>query len=257
MRGILATFVFLLLVPLVSAAYISLQTSVDVNETVALINVTHLGDEPAYQVQVISEFLGQTYKSEVKDKLNVGDVFTTSFPIDFTGQPEGTYPLLTTVHYQDANDYLFSALLSRIVKNGLPSRSELSAELSDAEIKDSVRVKVGVKNLGDEEKSASVFLFMSEEFKVKDNRKAVTLAPKSAQDVVFEVENFGARAGSTYSFYAIVEYDDATGHYGALDSGAVKVLEKKFAFLDTRVIVIALVAIVLIFVVLQFRKKRR
>ena len=247
----------ILLVPLVSASYISLQTSVDINETAATINVTHLGDEPAYQVQVISRFLGNTYKSDIKDKLEVGETFTTTFTIDFGGYSVGTYPLLTTVHYQDANDYLFSALLSKLVKNGVPSRSEVAVELGDAEIKDSVKVKASVKNLGEESKTASIILFMSEEFKVKDNNRTVTLAPKSAEDVVFEVENFGARAGSTYTFYAIVEYDAEDGHYGAMDSGGMRVLEKKYALFSTKVIVAILAVIVIIFIILQFRKKKK
>jgi hypothetical protein len=257
MRGILTVFVALLLVQLASAAYISLQTSVDVNETAGIINVTHLGDEPAYQVQVISKFLGNTYKSDIKDKLEVGEAFTTAFPIDFNGYSVGTYPLLTTVHYQDANDYLFSALLSKLVKNGVPSRSEVAVELGDAEIKDSVKVKASVKNLADQSRSASIFLFMSEEFKVKDNNRTVTLGPKSSEDVVFEVENFGARAGSTYTFYAIAEYDAGDGHYGAMDSGGMRILEKKYALFNTKVIVAVLAVIVIIFIILQFRKKKK
>lgn len=259
MKGYLAGIVGLMVVLLasfVSASYITIQTTAETNSTGGTISVTNNGDESAHQVQIISEILDSTYKSEIKSELKVGETFLTKLPIDLSDKNAGTYPLLVTIQYQDANGYLFSALVSRLVENNVQGRSEVTVELTDVEIKDSVKVPVKITNFGEETKEVSLSLFMSGEFDVKDNNKSVSVAPKSHKDVIFTVENFAARSGSAYSFFAVAEYDLQNGHYSALDSGGIRVLEKKSQLFDKKMIVIALAAIVIIFVVLQFKRKK-
>ena len=248
--------VVVLLASFASASYITMQTIAETNSTGGTINVTNNGDESAYQVQIISEILDNTYKSEIKSELKVGETFSTKLPIDLSNKKAGTYPLLVTIQYQDANGYLFSALLSRLIENNVPGRSEIVVDLQDAEIKGSVKVPVKVTNFGEQSRDVQLFLFMSGEFSVKDNNRSVSVGPKSHEDVIFTVDNFAARSGSTYAFSAIAEYDSQDGHYGAVDSGGMRVLEKKSQLFDKKMIIIALVVIVIIFVVLQFKRKK-
>jgi len=259
MRGYFTGIIGLMVVLLasfVSASYITIQTTAETNSTGGTINVTNNGDESAYQVQIISEVLDNTYTSEIKSELKVGETFSAKLPIDLSDKNAGTYPLLVTIHYQDANGYLFSALLSRLAENNVQGRSEITVELNDAEIKGSVKVPVKITNFGEETKEVSLSLFMSGEFDVKDNNKSVSVAPKSHKEVIFTVENFAARSGSAYSFFAVAEYDLQDVHYSALDSGGMRVLEKKNQLFDKRAIIIALVVIVIIFVVIQFKRKK-
>ena len=259
MRGYFTAIIVLMVVFLasfVSASYITMQTTAETNSTGGKINVTNNGDESAYQVQIISEILGNTYKSEIKNELKVGETFTTKLPINLSKNSAGTYPLLVTIHYQDANGYLFSALLSRLVENNAQSRSEIVLELNDAEIKDSVKVPVKITNFGEQSREVQLTLFMSGEFNVKDNNRSISVEPKSHKEVIFNVENFAARVGSVYSFFAVAEYDSQDGHHGTIDSGGMKVLEKKSQIFDKKTIIIALALIVLIFGVMQFKRKK-
>jgi len=258
MRGYFTGIVGLLIVFLassVSASYITMQTTMEINSTAGTINVTNNGDESAYRVQIISELLDNEYKSEIKGELKVGESFSAKIPIDLS--KDGMYPLLVTIHYQDANGFLFSALVSRLVEKNVQGRSEITVELNDAEIEESVKVPVKITNFGEEKKEVSISLFMSGEFTVKDNNQSVSVGPKSHEEVFFKVENFAARSGSTYAFYAITEYDLQDGHYSAIDAGGMRVVEKQPTKLfDKKVIMIALAVIVLIFIILQFKRKK-
>jgi hypothetical protein len=256
MKGVSALIVLLLAVPFVSASYISLQVGGEINETAGNITVTHLGDEPAYQVQVVSRVRDQVRESAIRDRLSVGESMSAAFSLNRSDKNPGMYPLLATVHYQDANGYLFSALHARFVKYILATRSEIVVELGDAEIKDEVRVPVMVKNFGETSRNARVYLFISNEFVVSENNKSIVVQPKSTEKLEFAIDNFGARPGSNYVFYAVAEYDEQEQHYGSLDSGVLKVLLEKNRFFDTKGILIALVIIVLVIIVLQFTRKK-
>jgi len=246
----------LLFLPFVSAAYISLQMTAETNDTEGTITVKHLGDETAYQVQVVSRIFDNEYKREIVDVLKVGDNFTESFSINLSSHRVGTYPLFVTVYYQDKNGYLFSTLLSKIVKNSVTSRSEISVELNDSVINDRTKVPVTIRNFGEESKNLRLFLFMSDEFIVKDNNRSIVVASKTSEDVVFEVENFGARTNSTYAFYAIAEYDEQNEHFSSISDGKMRVINIKKGFFDKNVLIFVLAAIALIFIVMQFVKKK-
>lgn len=256
MKGVSALIILLLAVPFVSASYISLQVGSEINETSGNITVTHLGDEPAYQVQVVARVRDQERESAIRDRLSVGESMSSAFSLNRSNKNPGMYPLLATVHYQDANGYLFSALHSRFIKYIIATRSEIVVELDDAEIKDAVRVPVTVKNFGETSKNVQVYLFISNEFVVPDNHRDVVVQPKSSETFEFAIDNFGARAGSNYVFYAVAEYDEQEQHYGSLDSGVLKVLLEKNRFFDTKGILIALAIIVLVIIVLQFTRKK-
>jgi len=259
MRGYFTGIIGLMVVLLasfVSASYITIQTTAETNSTGGTITVTNNGDESAYKVQVISGILGDFYKSEIRTELKVGDVFTTKLPFSLSDKPVGIYPLTVKIQYQDVNGYLFSAILSKFIENNLPSRSEITVELNDAEITNSVKLPVKITNFGEKSKDVSIFLFTSDEFTVKSNNLNVSVPSKSHKEVVFNVENFSARSGSNYSFYAIVEYDEQDGHYSAIDSGEMKVFEKKSQLFDKKLILILLVLLALFFTFMQFKKKK-
>ena len=255
--GAVTALSLLLLASFVSASYISLRTSVDATNTTSIINVTHLGDETAYQVQVVTKLLGKTFESPIKERFEVGDSIVARIPFNFSNQRTGLYPLLGAVHYQDANGYLFSVLFSKLVANKEPTRSEINVKLDDHEIRDAVRVPVTLRNLGEDSKNVHLFLFTSDEFIVTDNNLSISIGPKDEKSEVFEVKNFGARAGSNYVFYAVAEYDAQDKHYSSVDAGGMKVLLEKNRFFDTRTLIIALAVVALFLIVLQFTRKKK
>lgn len=258
MKGDCAGFILLLtilLVPFVSASFIAMQITMTTDNAANYINVTNDGDEEAHHVQLVSTFLDEKYESEIKDKLEPEESFSTILRVNLSNKIAGNYPLLTTVHYEDANGYPFSALLASLVKTKKPSRSGIALEAESAEITDKSKIKVTVKNLGAKSKDINLFLFISDEFVVKDNTRSITVGSKQSENVVFEVENLGARINSKYTFYVIAEYDEAGKHHSSLAPNTIEVKAKRTLF-DTKIILIVLALIVIIIIAMQFRKRK-
>jgi len=252
---ILIGLLIVLLAPSASASFIAMQINTEVQDSASIINVTNVGDEPAHQVQLVSKVLDKEYEGKIQDKVSVRGGFSERFPINFSDKSPGNYPLLTTVHYQDANGHMFSALSATLSKNKEPARSDIVAELKHTEIVDKVRVPVTIKNLGETSKELKVLMFISDEFIVKDNRRTIAVAPKSEEKLVFEIENFAARPKSTYVFFVISEYDEDEVHRSSINIGNLKVIEKT-RFINTKIIIAIVAALVLIVIILQLRKRK-
>ena len=257
--GGLILLLIVLLVPIASASYITMQITVEETADGNTINITNLGDEAAYRVQIISKVLDGKYESDIKDTLAPNESYSAIAEVNLSDKIPGNYPLLTTIHYQDANGYLFSALHASLVENKEePTRSEIVLQFDGLQIRDKAKIKVAVKNFGEDSKELELFLFMSDEFIVSDNIRKINIGSKKSEEAVFEVENFGARPESTYAFFAIAEYDKDGRHHTTITPGRIHVLKKSTLF-DIKIILAALALIVLIMIVLQFsrRKSRR
>ena len=111
MKRLLSLWIIIALtIPLVSASYISIQSSITVTENETIISVTNFGDEAAYNIQLSLDVNNKRMISNIKEQLNIQKSFEWNAPLSVKPKNPGKYPLILTTNYQDANSYPFSAI---------------------------------------------------------------------------------------------------------------------------------------------------
>lgn len=258
-------FLILVCSPLGSGTYISLTTQVSKeeiilkNETQLKIKLLNSGDETAYQVQV-HFLLPPQFQAPI---LSVGNLVPqVSYVKEVTlkineNLTPGTYPLGILTYYQDANGYPFSSSsFSLLIFKKVTSSSVFGAmrplSLAGKETKE---LTLKVRNLDQKDHQIKVNLFLPRELKSTSNEKILNLKPKEERDINFDISSFGALPGSSYAVFVALTYKENDLHYSSLARGTVKIVEKKEVInFSGWFPLIALIVLVLIVVIYQFRK---
>ena len=250
----------ILLSSLVSASFITMQTTTSITtseESIQLnISTINKGDEPAYNVQFIADIDGKKATSEVKQRLEVDEKFVFDKLVKNPLEKKGTYPLILTTKYEDANGYPFSAISVSTFANKEASISEIAAKLEAIELSDKGIMKLTVKNTGKTEKDLNIRLVTAKELTINNDEFELNLASKEEKTIEFEIESFSALPGSTYPIYSVIEYEEDDMHFTESGNGTVRVVEKKGIFNNQILLISALVVLLVVFIGFQFKKKK-
>ncbi|MGR3318980.1 MAG: CARDB domain-containing protein [Candidatus Anammoxibacter sp.] len=216
------------------------------------------GDEAAYNVTVSVDLDGERRLSEIRDVLNVNKSFPVEFNYDLKLEKAGKYPIIVTVDYADANMYPFSAISIPLFFYKENASADILCKVDNVEIVKRGVVNLAIKNLNEKGKDIIVRLVLSKELTVSKPIQNVQLLPHSEVKVKFGVGNFSALEGSTYSGFAIIEYEENDRHFTLVSSGLVKIIQEKKFFDKYKWIIIASVSVLLVvFIVLQFTAKSK
>ena len=91
-----------------------------------------------------------------------------------------------------------------------------------------------------------------------DDELLIELSPKEEKTLSIGIESFSALTGSTYSIYALLDYEEDGKHYSASATGVVNVVDKKrLFFMPYWLIILIIIILAALFVVLQFKGKKR
>lgn len=244
-----------------AASFISINTTVSTTVSRDTLRVTvkveNSGDEAACNGQAQISVLGQQIVTEKVKELPVGKpvIFTKDVPLD--AKTPGVYPLIVTVFYTDANQYPFSALASHVFACGAQGGPvNIMGNIDTMTLSGKGKLSLSLKNLGDAAIAATVRLVAPRELTVNGDQIDVVVPPRGEQHARFTLNNFSARAGSTYPIVAVAEYDQDGTHQTALVRGTVNIVEKKQALgLNYSVLAGILVVLVAAFIVFEkFRK---
>jgi len=247
---------FLLLIPIAAASYISIQSSITTTENETTITVTNFGDEPAYDVQLSLDINNQKAISNIKKQLNIKETFKWEEPLTTTLKNPGKYPSILTTNYQDANAYPFSAISVSTLDYKQATISDISANMDNIELSEKGKLVLTIKNLAENPKDLNIRLIAPKELTSDKGRLSINLEPKSEKAINFEIKRFSALAGSSYAVFAVIEYDEDNRHYTTHTSGIVKIIEKKNIFTNHNLLITLLVLLIIIFIYFQFRKKK-
>lgn len=169
----------------------------------------------------------------------------------------GRYPLRVTVQYRDMNGYPFSAILCANFFRGEETTSELFGTIAAEPLEGSGRLRVRLKNLARERRDFSLEMFTPRELSCADPGK-LSLDAGEEREVVVELQNFSALAGSRYPVYAIAQYEREGRHYTAILTTTVQVAAAVGLFARYRTwLVVAVVAMLLIGIISVLMKRRR
>src|SRR3989344_3979868 len=147
---------FLLLIPIAAASYISIQSSITTTENETTITVTNFGDEPAYDVQLSLDINNQKAISNIKKQLNIKETFKWEEPLTTTLKNPGKYPSILTTNYQDANAYPFSAISVSTLDHKQATISDISANMDNIELSEKGKLVLTIKNLAENPKDLNI-----------------------------------------------------------------------------------------------------
>lgn len=248
-----------------SAKYITLTHSLSMEKIVSReeaqfnISVSNLGDEPAYDVSL--SILGPpgmsstpVYLGRVDPNIPVRDSFNVSLAPDML---PGAYSFAIRTEYKDANGYPFSSVspYSMFVR-GIQT-TQVAGLISEASVgtKEKAKITLDIRNMDDKPHELTISFFSPKELKITPEKQKISVGPRSESRVEFEVQPFGALAGSSYIIFASMDYEENGIHYSSTAHGLIKIVEKKddFGFGGWLPFAVVLV-LVIIAVVYQFKK---
>jgi hypothetical protein len=239
------------------ASYISLPTSVTTRVAAdrleVKVNLTNRGDESAYNVRVEVEVGDQKKLSDKQAELRVGAAFEgrALFPLRLT-RP-GTYPLIITVHYTDANQYPFSALTAQTYIYKQETTAPVFGQIKPVSFSKDGKLELTVKNSASSLLKLKTFLLAPRELTVGEESRELELGPKSEAKLAFAVKNFSALSGSTYQVFAVTQFEDQGLHYTTLSPGVIRIgAEAGFFGLGYAAVIIILGLLTAIFIGAQF-----
>jgi hypothetical protein len=249
------------LISAASASYISLKTAVtsQVKDSDLLISISAVnkGDESAYSVQAELNAAGQNLLAEKLSELGIDQAYQLSKKFKLSVPLAGQYPLVVTLHYADANQYPFSALIVQTFAYKSPEiPSTVFGKMSPVAFWKDGKLSLTLRNSGATSVSAALKLIAPREITVQALPERVNIQAGGAQEVVIPLQNFSALSGSTYQVFAVAEYTEDNLHHTSIIPGTVKIVERQAILgIDYAYLVAALVGLVLLFVVVQFFKK--
>lgn len=266
-KKLIILLILLLFMPLNSARYISISTSVSVenaimdNETRVNIQITNSGDESAHDVQlslILPADFGwaNMFVGELKPNRPYDGNFTI---LAVNSIVPGKYTIGLMTDYKDANGYQFSSVSpnSLIVKK--QTSSMISARIPEIELgdKETKKINLQVRNLDDKAHNLDIKLYLPRELKTTMAEKTMTINPMDERQIEFDISPFGALVGSNYVVFASLDYEENNLHYSSVASGIVKIVEVRGGFDFSGWIPIAVVLIlIVIFIFYQFRSKK-
>lgn len=244
------------------ASYISLNTTVtaksDKNNLKILVSAQNKGDEPAFNVKAEIKAGNKTILAATKQELGINQIYSAEALVGFENQIGGQYPLVVIMHYADANQYPFSALNAQtfnVKVDTLPS--DLFGQMGATTIWQDGELTLKLKNLGDSNINASIYLATPRELTSTASPQAISIPAKEQASITFPIKNFSALNGSAYQVFAITEYNLNGTHHTTITPGTVRVVESKTIFgLNINVLIFTCMILLVIFIGAQFFWKK-
>ena len=240
------------------ASFISMQSDPSVfiedNKVLAVIRLTNLGDEPAYDLSVRAACKGQEGLSETVANIQPDGSVTLNADMGSPPSPGGIYTVVFTIYYKDSGGTSYSAL------NSIPLVTDLDAPPRYA-------VKVTAENVAldrrgtidaqievmDSVEDHTLSLFLPAEIRC---REKVTSIKQGASSASFTIRNKTANPGSTYLAIIVSDYTKQGTHISKATPMNIKVTSAAPASQSVGLISL-LIALVAVAVALQVRPLRQ
>jgi hypothetical protein len=244
-------------------SYISMETSLSMTASLgkveAEVTTRNKGDEPAHQVRLEIQAMGQTFASNSTVRLGVGQAHVDTFSLGNLFPLEGRYPVFVKTHYQDANSYQFSALHGGLhdYGQGVPTDIKIKGQEADMRVDGETRVQFTLFNNGMSPHDIELSLHVPDEVLVTVETNTLTLQANEEKEVAFGLKNFSALENSNYAVFLAVGYSDDGKYYGGLNSTIVHIKEVQsvFSAFSPKWVIVAMTALFLVFLALQFKTR--
>lgn len=252
-KQLILILIILILLPYAQATYITLRTTLISNQDSIFISTTNNGDESAYNLQVTLATPTNTLNSDIQKELRVSGYLNETFKLQPASLLPGSYPLIITIDYTDANNYPFSAISTAIYNNKESTRPGLILSMPAIDISGSKKLKLEIKNLDDYDKEVTARIIVPKELSIS-SQQSIKIKGKDSSSLSFNVKDFAARPDSSYAIFAIAEYEKDSRHYTAVYSSNVKIV--KSLNIPTYLLILPLAILLVIFIIYWLKKRK-
>lgn len=252
MKPKLVILIFLLLLPIVYASYITIQTTIYSTKDTVNIMAINKGDEPAYNVHPILISPLTSTKAETEQKLDVDEQLKQSFSVDTANLLPGIYPLILNIEYTDANNYPFTAISATTFTYKESTNPGLILSLPSIKLSGSNKLKLSIKSLDEQAKDIKARIVGPKELTIEEPRQ-LSLAGRNSATLSFKITDFSARPDSVYAVFAIAEYEKDGKHFTSIMPTTVKIT--KGINIPTSLLIASLAILLAVFVVYKLKKK--
>lgn len=251
------------MVVMAHGSYISMETSLSVTaspgEVEAKVTTRNKGDEPAHQVRLEIQAMGQTFAGSSAVQLGVDQTHVDTFSLGDLFPLEGRYPVFVKTHYQDGNSYQFSALHGGLHDYGQAVATDIRIKGHEADmpVDGETGMRFTLFNNGTGSHDIELSLHVPDEILVTGETNTLTLQAKEEKEVAFVLKNFSALENSSYVVFLAAGYSDDGQYYGGLGSAIVhiKEIQSVFSAFSSQWVLIAMAALFLVFLALQFKTR--
>ena len=263
---LLAAFAALLILPSPriaragTASQITLRVDatarVSANAVSCTVMVTNLGSARAESVQIHAEFRDRRYSAVVRPFLHPGESLNEEIAIDGLVLAPGRHPVSIIVEYADNNQHSFSALsyAEFVVEEDSPPRIDVAAEF--AEMASSGTLSVSLSNLDPVVRDVRLRLMLPREIRADPIEKELRLDGNGEVTEAFVLRNASALAGSSYTIFAVVEYEEDGKNSCLAVPATIRVVSSVYGLGSYRTYgLVALAALVAVIVGLQFSRQ--
>ncbi|OGL40471.1 MAG: hypothetical protein A3C43_00775 [Candidatus Schekmanbacteria bacterium RIFCSPHIGHO2_02_FULL_38_11] len=242
--------------------YITIETKTSTtiagNTMKISVETKNKGNEPAYNVEIISSVQSDTRSSKIKEILNVEETYKSEMDFNLRLDNPGRYAAVIYVNYTDANQYPFSAISCLQFSFGENVSSQVFAKSADVEMNNKGKFLLNIKNLSEKDKEVQIRLIVPKELSPDNSLKKVSLKARSGEEIRFTINNFSALPGSNYQVYSIMEYIESGKHYTSIVPGTIKIEKDEPFYLKYKIVLIIISAIlVILFLIFQFKPKSK
>lgn len=172
-----------------------------------MIRLSNEGSEAARQVRVETDIGGAVSRAAPIPRLDSGDTTILKIPVKGLPSAHGFYVAVVRMRYADAGGYPYSAVSVVDVSIGDVMPADwIVGKLESAAISGRGSVKLRIDPVEDRDMSVSVRLALPDELTGGAGATRVSVKPGTSCTVALPVENGGARPGSRYLAFAIMDY---------------------------------------------------
>ncbi len=255
----------LAVIPYSSATYITINVQfpemlADADNTTAKLTVSNTGDETAYSVlTTLIGIDGLKPQPLFVDKLMPGQQVDTSFAVNVTRKlTDGRYPLVMLTEYADANNYPFSAISASFITYGQRTTSEITGGFEETQVSKggTATAKLRIINRGAYDKNVTLGVFVPKELVTGGYTKVLRLKGDEQKTMGVGMSSLSALQGSTYTIFAVMEYEEGGKHYSSVARGIVTITQDSGVFSNYNLIV-ALAAIAAAIIAYNLIKGRK
>lgn len=200
-----------------SASFISLQSQPSVfienNSISAAIDITNLGDEPAYNLDVTAFCKSSEAKSGNIEELRPDASTRMTVNLGPAPDPPGIYTLVFLITYKDSSGKSYSALnsISMVTDLNSPPAGKISLKAPNVKISSS-RIKLPVEVSASGVEQVALHLYLPNEITCRKKTLDLSLTAAQTNTAVFTVTNSGANPGSTYLAIIVADYSQNGAH---------------------------------------------
>lgn len=228
-RILLAWLLFFALPPFSDAAAstisLKIQSSVTVGDTLRVsAQIINQGDESAFSVTPEIQGEGISRQLSVKDELKPGQTYEVHETFPFKASLPGSYALLLTARYTDANQYPFSAVAPIIYVVEKESPPQIAAIFKNTELPGQSPITLRLKNLRPSPLTLKVTLPLPKELACDDAVKELRLGPNGTGALTFQIRNIKGLENSVYALFAVLDYEIDGIHHSDIANVAVKLV---------------------------------